>query len=43
MVCNRTNEVIENRPFDYYASVLVKMKTGELIVDPDKSKTKIPG
>lgn len=35
--------LIDNRPFDYYASVVVDMKTGEVIVDPDKSKTKLPG
>ena len=34
--------VIDNRPFDYYASVLVDMKTGAVSIDPDKSKTKLP-
>ena len=34
--------VIDNRPFDYYASVLVDMKTGDVSIDPDKSKTKLP-
>ena len=28
--------LINNKPFDYYASVLVDMKTGEVIVNPDK-------
>ncbi len=43
MVRNRTKEVIETRPVDYSASVLTNMKTGEVIVEPDKSKTKLPG
>ena len=34
--------LIDDRPFDYYASVLVNMETGEVSVDPDKSKTKLP-
>lgn len=33
---------IDNRPFDYYASVLVNMRTGNVSIDPDKSKTKLP-
>ena len=34
--------LIDDRPFDYYASVLVDMRTGEVSVDPDESKTKLP-
>ena len=34
--------LIDNRPFDYYASVLVDMKTRDVSIDPDKSKTKLP-
>lgn len=34
---------IGKKPFDYYASVLVNMATGEVRVDPDKPKPKLPG
>ena len=33
---------IDKRLFDYYASVLVDMRTGEVNIDPDDSKTKLP-
>lgn len=34
--------VTGNSPFDYYASVLVNVQTGEVIINPDESKTKLP-